>query len=190
MANIIKSEGKSPAHLHEDKHSDIDIANTPSETHFNGSLVDDDTTNAVKSIPLLVPWPGSTFLIRSVVSGNVITLLNGKVQLSKPGGQGSIYWQCIEHKGRLSFRNPVSGQLLGFNEDHRGLHRLCCNQIWHGKKEYFEARVKPSGDCIMLVSSSEDNFWYISSVQEHDEETLTVGGPEETDAKAWEFLKV
>ena len=40
---------------------------------------------------LLAPWPGSTFTIRSVSSGRVLTLLNGQIVLTQPSSQGSIY---------------------------------------------------------------------------------------------------
>lgn len=38
-----------------------------------------------------VPWPGSTFLIRSVKSGKLITFHDGRIQLLSPGSRGFIH---------------------------------------------------------------------------------------------------
>lgn len=52
-----------------------------------------------------VPWPGSTFIISSIVSGNVITLSDGQITMTRPGSRShSIYWRCVEANGWLGFQ--------------------------------------------------------------------------------------
>lgn len=40
-----------------------------------------------------IPSHNFTFVIRSISSGHVITLLDGQVVLAPPGGRGSIHWK-------------------------------------------------------------------------------------------------
>src|ERR1700753_1348773 len=52
-----------------------------------------------------VPWPGSTFLIRSAAPGHLLTILDGEIKLVPPGSRGGIHWVCVETKGWLGFKN-------------------------------------------------------------------------------------
>src|SRR2546421_11330502 len=87
-------------------------ANTPPETE-SGDLDDQDPLGGAHPSSFSVPWPGSTFIIRSVSSGKVLTLLDGQVVLGLLGGRGSIHWECVETSGWLGFRNLVTGKFLG-----------------------------------------------------------------------------
>ncbi|KAI4256937.1 MAG: hypothetical protein L6R35_007495, partial [Caloplaca aegaea] len=59
----------------------------------------------------LVPWPNSTFVIRCMSSGRVITLLEGQITFTTlpprgrhhhgGGGGGSVHWACVETNGWL-----------------------------------------------------------------------------------------
>ncbi|KAF2421499.1 hypothetical protein EJ08DRAFT_515303 [Tothia fuscella] len=92
-----------------------DYLGTPPETVMSDHM--DDKTPFTHSKPTSsVPWPKSTFIIRCVSTGRVITLLDGQVQLGSPGGRGSIHWACVETKGWLGFRNVVCGKFLGHAE--------------------------------------------------------------------------
>lgn len=101
--------------------STVYSATTPPETVAADLL--DDPFSGPKPSSSLVPSPGSTFIIRSVSSGYVLTLLGGQIVLTQSGGHGSIYWACVESKGWLGFLNVVSGRFLG--HDAKG--RLCCS---------------------------------------------------------------
>ncbi|KAH7562522.1 hypothetical protein BM1_02042 [Bipolaris maydis] len=60
-----------------------------------------------------IPWPGRTFIIRSHDTGQVITFLDGEIILDKPGGFGTFRWRCVERRGWLGFRDPVSARYMG-----------------------------------------------------------------------------
>jgi hypothetical protein len=55
-----------------------------------------------------IPWPGRTYIIRSHKNGQVITFLDGKVVMDKPGGLGTFRWRCVEEKGWMGFKDPAS----------------------------------------------------------------------------------
>ncbi|KAL8725440.1 MAG: hypothetical protein Q9181_006417 [Wetmoreana brouardii] len=133
----------------------------------------------------LVPWPGSTFIIRSVSSGHVITLLEGEITLTQPGGRGSIYWICEETKGWLGFRNTVSGMLLG--HDAKGM--LCCSAKRHQSWEYFCVRMKPEGGCVLLMTHY-SGLWHVGFKEEQGEKKLAKIGEGGSDGIVWEFAKV
>ena len=64
----------------------------------------------------LIPNPGSTFIIRSVSSRNITTLLKEQVVLSPPGSHGSPHRECVETDGWLGFRNIALYGFLGRND--------------------------------------------------------------------------
>ena len=119
--------------LNADNSSTTYTATTPPETIASDLLDEHELSSGAEPSSSLVPWPGSTFIIRSVSSGHVLTLLDGQVLLAQPGGPGSIYWACVETKGWLGFRNPVSGKFLGHNK-YGG---LCCSANQHQEWEKF-----------------------------------------------------
>ena len=133
-----------------------------------------------------VPWPGSTFIIRSTTSGHVITVLDGKVTLAPPGGRGSIHWVCVETKGWIGFKNLVSGRYLGHNVEGK----LCCSAAKQLGWENFCIRPRPDGGYLLQLTHFE-RLWTVGVKMEKGVEVLAkieVGGPHEI--ITWEFIKV
>ncbi|KAF1961490.1 hypothetical protein CC80DRAFT_402373 [Byssothecium circinans] len=119
------------------------------------STSDDDTSSPsprastpIQTITSCIPWPGSCYIIRSSGSASVITLKDGQISLSPPGGRGSIYWDCVERNGWLGFRAPASGLFLG--HDMGG--RLCCGAKKHQSWENFCARARPEGGFVLMMA--------------------------------------
>ena len=136
----------------------------------------------------LVPWPGSDFIIRSVSSGQVITLHEGQIKLSAPGTcRGCIHWACVESKGWLGFRNKVSGIFLG--HDAKGI--LYCSAKAHSKWEWFCVRPRPEGGCVLLMTHH-DGLWRVGVKEEQGVEKLAKIEDQdgEYDGMVWEFAKV
>lgn len=159
-------------------------AHTPPETVAADLLDDLDPLSGTKPSSSSVPWPGSTFIIRSVDSGYVITLLDGQIVLEPPGGRGSIHWACVESKGWLGFQNPVSGKFLG--HDRNGI--LYCSAMRHQGWENFCVRMRPEGGYVLLMTHFE-RLWYVGSKVEHGVEKLAK--VENMDnGIVWEFVKV
>ena len=131
----------------------------------------------------LVPWPGSTYIIRSVSSGHLMTLLDGQVLLTQAGGRGSIHWRCVETKGWLGFQNTVSGKFLGHDKNRK----LSCFAGRHREWEYFCSRPRPEGDCVLLMQHW-DSLWQVGIQEEQGEEKLAK--IEDGDGVGWEFLEV
>ena len=158
-------------------------ATTPPETVAADLL--DDPFSGPKPSSSLVPSPGSTFIIRSVSSGHVITLLGGQIVLTQSGGHGSIYWACVESKGWLGFLNVVSGRFLG--HDAKG--RLCCSAERHQGWERFCHRTRPEGGCVLLMTHYE-RLWPVGVKVEEGVERLAKIGDGESSGIVWEFVKV
>lgn len=74
----------------DDKESSIVSQHSTPAFSSTTATMDDRESNS-KISPLLVSWPGSTFIIRSIASGKVITLLNGRLELTELGGEGSSH---------------------------------------------------------------------------------------------------
>jgi hypothetical protein len=158
---------------------------TPPETVAADLLDHHDPFGSAEPSSSLVPWPGSTFIIRSVSSRNVITLLDGQIMLTQSGGRGSIHWACVETKGWLGFRNTVSGKMLG--HDAKG--RLCCSAERHQGWEYFCARMRPRGGCVLLMTHYE-RLWHVGVKWEPGVEKLAKIGDGASDGIVWEFAKI
>ena len=165
--------------LEPDDDSTISLA-TPTET-----TAADDPFGTTKPSSFLVPWPGSTFIIRCVSSGQVITLLDGQTVLTQLGSRGSIHWECVETKGWLGFRNIVSGKFLG--HDSKG--RLCCSAEGHKSWEYFCTRMRPEGGCVLLMTHYE-RLWHVGMKEEEGVEKLAKIKEGGSDGLVWEFVKV
>ena len=165
----------------EDDSTDYSIT-TPTETVTTDLLDDHDPLDGAGPGPVLVPWPGSTYIIRSVSCGKVITLVDGHVALTQPGSSGSIYWVCVETKGWLGFRNAVSGKFLG--HDIRG--RLCCTAEQQKGWENFCCRTRPEGGCVLLMTHWE-RLWHVGLTPERG---LAKVGDGASDGITWEFVKV
>jgi hypothetical protein len=157
---------------------------TPPETVVTDLLDDLDPLSNAKLSASSVPWPDSTFLIRSISSGHVITLRDGQVVLAPPGGRGSIHWACVETKGWLGFRNCVSGTFLG--HDMQG--RVCCSAKKHQGWENFCVRPTPEGGFVLLMTHFE-RLWYVGIVVDQGVEKLAKLG-NRSDALIWEFTEV
>ena len=161
-------------------------ATTPSETEAAADLPDDHSSfRGAEPSFFLVPWPGSTFIIRSVSCGHVLTLLDGQTMLTESNGRGSIYWTCVETKGWLGFRNTVSGKFLG--HDAKG--KLCCSAERHQSWEYFCVRMRPEGGCVLLMTHYE-RLWHVGIKVEQGVEKLAKIGDGASDGTVWEFVKV
>jgi len=165
--------------------STVCMTATPPETAAADLLDDHDPFDAVTPSYSSVPWPGSTFLIRSVSSGHVITLLDGQIVLAPPGGRGSIHWACVETKGWLGFQNPVSGNFLG----HNGTGRLCCSAKQHKGWENFCVRMRPKGGYILLMTHFE-RLWQVGIKLEEGVEKLAKIEDGGSDGIIWDFVKV
>ncbi|KAI9778546.1 MAG: hypothetical protein M1816_004022 [Peltula sp. TS41687] len=145
--------------------STVYTATTPPETVATNLLDDHDPFGDAKSSYSSVPWPGSTFIIRCVSSGHVITLLDGQIVLAPPGGRGSIHWACVETKGWFGFRNHVSG--------------------W----ENFCVRMRPEGGYVLLMTHFE-TLWHVGIKVEQEVEKLAKIEYKGSDGIVWEFVEV
>ena len=158
---------------------------TPPETVTADLLDDHESLGGTGAYLNMVPWPGSLFIIRSVTSGHVITLHDGHIALAPPGGPGSIHWECVETKGWLGFRNNVSGKYLG--HDKKG--NLCCSVDKHQGWEYFNARARPEGGCVLLMQHWE-SLKHVGMKVEQGVEKLAKIGDGGDGGMVFEFLKV
>ncbi|TID25647.1 hypothetical protein E2P81_ATG03437 [Venturia nashicola] len=177
--------------------SDVDnsaiyTSKTPPETIAGDVTEDQEQPDEIPS-PLCAPWPGSTYMIRSTspgTAGQVITLLEGRIVLAKPGSRGSSQWDCIEKNGWLGFRNPVSGKLLGHDEP--GWLRCVVDQ--HRDWEYFCVRMKPDGGFVLLLRNGEkaESLCQVGVKVEkgkkaHEGKLAKI---QRGDGIVWEFIKV
>ena len=166
------------------ENSTVYTATTPPETVAADLLDDLDPFGGAEPSSSSVPWPGSTFIIRSVSSGHVITLLDGQIVLAQLGGRGSIHWACVETKGWLGFQNPVSGRFLG--HDING--RLCCLGGRHQGWENFCVRMRPEGGHVLLMTHYE-KLWYVGIKVEQGVEKLAKS-ENVSNGVVWEFVRV
>ncbi|KAI4146960.1 MAG: hypothetical protein L6R39_003272 [Caloplaca ligustica] len=166
--------------------STIYTATTPPETVATERQDDHDPFSGAEPSFSMVPWPGSTFIIRCVSSGHVITLLDGQIVLTQPGGPGSIRWACVETKGWFGFQNVVSGKFLGHNGG-KGI--LCCSVGRHQGWEYFCVRPKPQGGCVLLMTHWE-KLWHVGTKVEDGVEKLAKIAEGGSGGIGWEFVKV
>lgn len=134
----------------EDETSTLSGTHTPPETIADVSVLDSDDplSTTSESSFYSIPWPGSTFIISNISSGEVLTLDDGQITLSPPGGRGSYKWECIENRGWLGFRNPVSGKYLGYEKNGN----LVCYATRHQEWENFCARQRPDGGYVLLMT--------------------------------------
>jgi hypothetical protein len=162
-------------------HDDSTAIMTPPETVAD-FLEENDPLGTTKLSSSSVPWPGSTFIIRSVSTGHVLTLCDGQVVTSPPGGRGSIHWACVETKGWLGFRNVVSGRFLG----HDNAGRLRCTADRHQEWEKFCVRMTPDEGYVLLMTHWE-RLWQVGITVERGVERLAkIGEP----GIVWEFVKI
>ncbi|KAL5344726.1 hypothetical protein ACLOAV_010418 [Pseudogymnoascus australis] len=132
-----------------------------------------------------VPSHDSTFIIRSVSSGHVITLLDGQVVLAPPGGRGSIHWACVETKGWFGFRNRISNKFLC----HAWNGRLECSATQHDGWRHFSITPVPKGGYIMQML----DFWTLRPIvinEENGLQKLGRTGIKLSDGIIWEFVRI
>jgi len=165
--------------------STVYTATTSPENVDADFLDDDDPLGVAKLSSSSVPWPGSTFIIRSALSGHVITLLDGQIVLAPLGGRGSIHWACVETKGWLGFQSPVSGRFLG--HDIEG--RIRCSAERHLGWENFCVRIRPEGGYVLLMTHWE-KLWHVGIRVEQEVEKLVKCENGGSDGIVWEFVKV
>lgn len=171
-----------------DDDSTINTAVTPPETTAGDLLADEDPLgDSISSTS--VPWPGSTFIIRSVLTGRLLTLLDGQVVLAPPGGRGSIHWKCVEEKGWLGFRNTISGRFLGHNKNGR----LCCVADRQQGWENFCVRMTPDENYVLLMTHFE-RLWKVGLKVEGNgagEKLVKMNAVDAEKGKVeWDFIKV
>jgi len=164
--------------------STVYAAHTPPETVVD-DLDDYSPSGGSQPISSSVPWPDSTFIIRSASSGQVITLLDGQIVLASPGSRGSIHWTCVEAKGWLGFRNVVSGGFLGHDKDGR----LCCTAKRHQGWENFCVRMRPEGGFILLMTHF-DQLRGVGIKVEKGVEKLAKVEKKGSNGVVWEFVMV
>ncbi|KAL2074370.1 hypothetical protein VTL71DRAFT_8148 [Oculimacula yallundae] len=169
----------SPTADHDDD-STINGAATPPETVVD-FLEDLDPLKGPKGS---VPWPGNSYIIRSAVSGQVLTLIDGHVVLSSPGGRESK-WACVQTKGWLGFKNIAFGRYLG----HDGKGYLCCSVPHHKDWENFCIRQTPDLAYILLMTHYK-MLWHVGTKTEKGVEKLAKIGENMDEAMLWEFVKV
>ena len=131
------------------------------------------------------PCSGSTFIIRRVSSGKVITQLGGRIMLAHQGGEGSILWTCVESGGWLGFQDPISNRFLG----HGVNGTICCTSKRHLGFEYFQARPTLKGGYVLVMTHW--LFWrrYVVMIEEEGLEKLAKIGDRESDGVVWEFIQ-
>lgn len=178
---VLNSVDPKPIIDHDDS-TDYTVT-TPPETVADDLMDDRNLIGGASSFS--VPWPGSIFNIRCISSGHVITLLEGQIVLNQPGGRGSIEWECVETKGWLGFRNVVSGKFLGHDKNGR----LWCSVERHQGWEYFCARMRPDGGCILLMTHFE-RLWHVGIKVEQCVEKLAKIEGGSSDSIVWEFVQV
>ena len=160
-------------------------AATPTETVISDFLDNHDPLGGAEPGKHLVPWPDSTFIIRSVTSGHLLTLLDGRVVLAPGDSSGSIHWACVETKGWLGFRNVVSGKFLG--HDAKG--RLNCSAERHREWEWFCVRTRPEGGSVLLMKHYE-RLWHVGIKVEEGVERLAKIGDGGSGGVVWEFAPI
>ena len=133
----------------------VPVSESEAPTICTPSVTSDNTTKDIhrcEASQSSAPWPGRTFIIRSHENGQVITFLDGKIVLDKPGGLGTFRWRCVEKKGWLGFRDPASARFLGY--DQHGY--LRCLVDHHKDWEYICPRKRPEGGYVLLVLVKEE----------------------------------
>lgn len=156
---------------------------TPGSEDFKS--IPDYSEKDLDSTSFTVPQAGKTYRIHHHRTHQVISLVDGKVQLQRdldtPGG--GWFWTCVERNGWLGFKNHVSGTFLGLAPDPKyGLH----SKVTHHKAhEWFCIRLSPYGGYKLLVHYySKEKLWKLDC---KDGKTLSVtNGPGIT----WQFEEI
>jgi hypothetical protein len=174
--------------------ADITINTPPESSSHRTETMDGPESINSATIASSVPWPGDLYILRSTTTGEVLTLLEGNVIMSKPGGHGSIHWVCVEKGGWLGFRNPVSGKFLGHNQE--GF--LKCHADVQKGWERFCVRNKPTGGYVLYMREFE-NLWgvglrdqavEVKKGEKAKQPDQMLAKIEKGEPMIWEFIKV
>ncbi|GAB7366887.1 hypothetical protein MBLNU230_g1249t1 [Neophaeotheca triangularis] len=161
-------------------------ARTPPETVADDLLgAEDPLGDSIRSTS--VPWPGSTFILRCITTGRLLTLLDGSIILASPGSGGSYHWECIEHKGWLAFRSRISGRFLGHNKNGR----LVCTADKQQGWENFTVRPTPEGSYLLFMTHHE-RLWRVGLKLEEGgvEKLFKMNAADAREAAIeWDFIK-
>ena len=131
------------------------------------------------------PEADSTYMIRSVKSGDYLTLLRGDVVLAPSEVQGSQHWECVKLDGWLGFRNVASYGYLGRD----GSWALCCGAQNHREWEKFHVVNSEAGRFVMLMT----HWGKLRPIDYRDEQgakRLAMVEVESDNGILWEFVKV
>ncbi|KAI2614911.1 hypothetical protein GGR54DRAFT_323899 [Hypoxylon sp. NC1633] len=127
------------------------------------------------------PCPGQTYMIRDPTSRRLVTLKGGELRLEPHAGyHGGFYWECVETKGWLGFRNPAYNVYIG----HNGRDGLVAEKKHHQGWEWFCVRRHQDGGYILL-SRWWDDLWKVDIAEDGQKLIRRADG-----GVAWEFEKV
>lgn len=140
-----------------------------------------------------IPWPGSTYIIRSLSTGKAISFQQGQIVLSQLGGPDAVRWQCVENGGWLGFKDPASAMFLGYDKNEE----LCCCARTQMEWENFCVRQRPEGGCVMLMSHYNNYFEFlfrklrpVGIKSSNGLQKLATTPNWQDESTAWEFIKV
>lgn len=154
---------------------------TPTATSENADTSPEENHDLSPSIPS----HELTVIIRSISSGQVITLIDGNVVLASPGSCGSIHWTCVETEGWIGFRNRVSNKFLC----HDGNGRLKCTADQRDGWRQFTVTPMPDEGYIMQML----DWWKLRPIvidAEKGLQKLGRNGNNLSEGIVWEFIKV
>jgi hypothetical protein len=133
---------------------DPDNSSTYTDTTPPGSMADNLDWSSSS-----VPYPGFTFIIRSVLCGRCLSLFEGRIELAPQDTRSSVLWECMERDGWLGFKNSVSGKYIGYHQN--GM--LHGSAEKHGRNECFAYRLIPGRAGSILLMTSWESLWAVGS---------------------------
>lgn len=158
-------------------------ANTPTHTSFSEYFETPNPPRASDDIP----WPGSTYIIRSYHKHHILTLSNDTLQLKEEVVDGVDWqWKCVQKDGWLGFKNTATSTYLGHNNGGGFIATARSHQGW----EQFCARRCPDGGYLLLNI----HWWKLWKMDTGESGTLkqTEMGEQAKceDGSLWEFVKL
>ncbi|KAH7060981.1 hypothetical protein BKA63DRAFT_528293 [Paraphoma chrysanthemicola] len=173
--------------------SDSSAAFTPPTTLDCAASNISEQTASKSSSGSSIPWPGRTFIIRSVATGKVVTLRHGKVILAALGGHGTIRWECHETNGWIAFREAASYMYLGYDDDGD----IRCSVRHHKDWERFCVRQRPDENYVLLMyhfGNMANKVWKgfcpVGIETKDGVERLSVIRDWDSETTAWQFIQV
>ena len=167
--------------VEDDKSSIADTITTPAE-----SVTADGTESQIcnENVP---PKPGSTYIIRSIKTNEVIKLSGGKVLLAPRDAHGSDEWTCFQGFNRwLGFCNRISGKMLGYDEHWN----LRCEASMHLLWEWFRVRKRDEGGFVLIMSHLWRGLQPVGIKEEGGIKRPVMVKSWEADEAVWEFIEV